>query len=141
MGCRNRTRWQIEGTECENSFRHYRIADLLSRVAVVLIALYPDTVFAHIGTSETLGFFSGLLHPVSGLDHILTMVAVGLWGAQLVAPAVWILPITFPLVMAFGGASGLIGLPLPGTDVCIALSAIALGLMVFRPFVRGGKVG
>ena len=94
-----------------------------------------------LGLAKLSAFSAACFIPVSGLDHILTMVAVGLWGAQLGAPAVWILPITFPLVMAFGGASGLIRLPLPGTDVCIALSAIALGLMVFRPFVRGGKVG
>ena len=57
-----------------------------------------------------MGFWSGLgRFPVSGLDHILAMVAVGLWGAQLGPPAVWLLPVTFPIVMAFGGMLGLVG--------------------------------
>src|SRR4029077_10408765 len=55
---------------------------------------------------------------------------VGLWGAQLGAPAVWLLPVTFPMVMAFGGVVGLMGIPLPGIEVGIAVSAIILGVMV-----------
>ena len=58
------------------------------------------------------------------------MVSVGLWGAQLGAPAVWLLPVTFPMVMAFGGMLGLMGVPLPGVEVGIALSGILLGLAV-----------
>jgi urease accessory protein len=73
---------------------------------------------------------SGLRHPVSGLDHILAMVAVGLWGAQLGAPAIWLLPVTFPMVMAFGGMLGLMGFRLPGIEIGIAVSAIVLGIMV-----------
>src|SRR5262249_60795881 len=73
---------------------------------------------------------SGLQHPVSGLDHVLAMVAVGLWGAQLGAPAIWLLPVTFPMVMAFGGMLGLAGVKLPGIELGIACSAIALGVAV-----------
>ena len=58
------------------------------------------------------------------------MVSVGLWGAQLGAPAVWLLPVTFPMVMAFGGMLGLLGVPLPGVEIGIALSGILLGLAV-----------
>jgi urease accessory protein len=58
------------------------------------------------------------------------MISVGLWGAQLGAPAIWLLPVTFPMVMAFGGFLGLLGVPLPGVEYGIALSAILLGLMV-----------
>jgi urease accessory protein len=58
------------------------------------------------------------------------MVAVGLWGAQLGAPAIWLLPVAFPLVMAFGGFLGLVGVPLPGVEIGIASSAILLGAMV-----------
>lgn len=76
------------------------------------------------------GFLAGLLHPVSGLDHVLAMLAVGLWGAQLGRPALWVLPVAFPLLMAGGGFLGLIGLNLPGVEVGIALSAIVLGLAV-----------
>ncbi len=73
---------------------------------------------------------SGFRHPISGLDHVLAMIAVGLWGAQLRAPAIWVLPVAFPVVMAMGGTLGLIGVPLPGIEYGIALSAILLGAAV-----------
>src|SRR5262249_56615053 len=60
------------------------------------------------------------------------MVAVGVWGAQLGAPALWVLPVVFPMVMALGGMMGLMGIKLPGIELCIALSAVALGFAVFR---------
>jgi urease accessory protein len=60
------------------------------------------------------------------------MVAVGMWGAQLGAPAVWVLPVVFPMVMALGGMTGLMGIRLPGIELCIALSALALGFAVCR---------
>jgi len=58
------------------------------------------------------------------------MVAVGLWGAFLGNPAIWILPVVFPLVMAFGGALGVMGIPIPSIETGIAVSAIVLGAMV-----------
>ena len=61
---------------------------------------------------------------------MLAMIAVGLWGAQLGAPAIWLLPVAFPMVMAFGGMLGLMGVPLPGTEIGIAASAIMLGALV-----------
>lgn len=76
------------------------------------------------------GFVAGLLHPVLGWDHVIAMVAVGLWGAFLGLPAIWVLPVVFPLVMALGGALGVAGVPLPGVETGIALSAIVLGAMV-----------
>ena len=99
---------------------------------VVFFLLYPLTVFAHKRGGEAIGFASGFLHPISGLDHILAMVAVGMWGAQLGAPAMWVLPVVFPMVMALGGMMGLIGIKLPGIELCIALSALALGFAVCR---------
>jgi urease accessory protein len=84
----------------------------------------------HTGTGQAAGLLSGLLHPISGLDHVVAMIAVGLWGAQLGTPAIWILPVTFPLVMAVGGMLGLLGIPVPGVEIGIALSAVALGGMV-----------
>lgn len=97
-----------------------------------LLLLWPSNALAHTPGGEALGFLSGLQHPISGLDHVLAMVAVGLWAAQLGSPAVWILPATFPMIMAFGGTLGLMGVQLPGIEACIALSAVALGFMVFR---------
>jgi urease accessory protein len=95
--------------------------------ALALVAL---PALAHVQEGQAAGFLTGLAHPVSGLDHVLAMIAVGLWGAQLGAPALWLLPVTFPLVMAFGGFLGLLGIPLPGVEAGIALSALALGLAV-----------
>jgi urease accessory protein len=107
----------------------FRISNFTFRILVSSL-LYPAAAFAHSRGGEALGFVSGLQHPVSGLDHVLAMIAVGLWGAQLGAPAVWFLPVTFPMVMAFGGMLGLMGVRLPGIEVGIALSAIALGFVV-----------
>ncbi|MBX3673003.1 MAG: HupE/UreJ family protein [Burkholderiales bacterium] len=95
--------------------------------ALLLVAL---PAWAHEGGGQAAGFLSGMLHPISGLDHVLAMVAVGLWGAQLGAPAIWLLPVAFPLVMAFGGFLGLMGVPVPGVEIGIALSAVLLGVMV-----------
>ena len=85
---------------------------------------------AHGQTGAAAGFLTGLGHPVSGLDHVLAMIAVGLWGAQLGAPAIWLLPVTFPMVMALGAFLGLVGVPLPGVEIGIGLSALLLGAMV-----------
>jgi urease accessory protein len=99
---------------------------------ILCLLLYPLTVFAHQRGGEVIGFASGFCHPISGIDHILAMVAVGMWGAQLGAPAIWVLPVVFPMVMALGGTMGLMGIKLPGIELCIALSALALGFAVFR---------
>jgi len=98
--------------------------------ALLLILLWPVAALAHIQAGEAGGFVSGLSHPVSGLDHVLAMVAVGLWGAQLGMPAIWVLPVAFPMMMAFGGMLGLVGLPLPGVEIGIAVSAMVLGALV-----------
>ncbi len=85
--------------------------------------------FAHTGGAIG-GLTSGLLHPITGLDHVVAMVAVGLWGGILGGAAVWQLPVIFPLVMAFAGALGAVGIPLPGIETGIALSGVVLGSMV-----------
>lgn len=99
---------------------------------IVLLALYlpASLALAHAEEGVAGGLVSGLLHPVYGLDHLIAMVAVGLWGAQLGAPAVWVLPITFPIVMALGGLLGVLGVPVPAIEFGISASALALGLAV-----------
>jgi urease accessory protein len=97
---------------------------------VAVAATWPVQALAHQQAGRAEGLLSGLQHPVSGLDHVLAMVAVGLWGAQLGAPAIWLLPVTFPMVMALGGMLGLMGVPLPGVEIGIAVSAVLLGLAV-----------
>ena len=86
--------------------------------------------YAHEGGGITGGFISGFFHPLLGWDHVAAMVAVGLWGAFLGNPAIWVLPVVFPLVMAFGGALGVMGIPVPSVETGIAVSAIVLGFMV-----------
>jgi urease accessory protein len=94
-------------------------------------SLVPVIAFAHTGQGDVSGgLLAGFRHPISGLDHVVAMVAVGLWGAQLGRPAIWVLPVTFPLVMAFGAVLGGLGVPIPGIEVGIALSALALGAAV-----------
>jgi urease accessory protein len=105
--------------------------DTLARVAIAVAAVaWPTLAAAHVEGGRAEGLLAGLQHPVSGFDHILAMVCVGLWGAQLGAPAIWLLPVTFPLVMAVGGMLGLLGAPLPGVEIGIASSAVLLGIAV-----------
>lgn len=102
----------------------------VAAIAAGLCAALATPAAAHVQVGRATGFGTGFLHPISGLDHVLAMVAVGLWGAQLGAPAIWLLPVTFPLVMALGGFLGLVGVPLPGVEVGIAASALLLGAAV-----------
>jgi urease accessory protein len=98
--------------------------------ASVTLALVPTAAWAHADGHPGGGFVAGLLHPISGLDHVVAMVAVGLWGAVLGTPALWVLPVAFPMVMAFGGLLGLLGVPIPGVEIGIAVSGLVMGLMV-----------
>ncbi len=106
------------------------VRQCLTAALFVLAAAGP--AMAHPQQGQAQGFLTGVRHPVSGLDHVLAMICVGLWGAQLGQPAIWLLPVTFPMVMAFGGFLGLVGIPLPGVEVAVSLSALILGVMVAR---------
>lgn len=99
---------------------------------LLVLGLYGAAAFAHAGHGDlgAGGFVDGLVHPATGLDHVVAMVAVGLWGAQLGAPAIWLLPVAFPLVMALGAVAGLIGVPLPHAVAGVALSGMILGALV-----------
>jgi urease accessory protein len=93
-------------------------------------ALLAAPAFAHSGAGVAGGFAAGFMHPLSGLDHLLAMVAVGIWGAFLGRPLVWMLPVAFPLVMVVGGVLGIAGVPLPHVELGIAASVIVLGLAI-----------
>lgn len=95
-----------------------------------MLLMLANTASAHTEAGAAGGFTSGFLHPVFGLDHVVAMVAVGLWGAFLGKKAMWALPVIFPMVMALGGAFGIMGVPLPYVEIGIALSGVVLGLMV-----------
>ena len=105
---------------------------MISRFLFVLalLLLIATPALAHEGGVSGAGFVTGFLHPILGWDHVAAMVAVGLWGAFLGAPAIWVLPVAFPLVMALGGALALLGLPLPAVEIGIAGSAVVIGAMV-----------
>lgn len=101
----------------------------LLRILFVVGAL-SSPAFAHSSPGQAQGFVTGFVHPLSGLDHILAMVAVGIWGAQLKRPAIWLLPVAFPLIMSFGGLLGIRGVPIPGVEIGVAASAVLLGLLI-----------
>ncbi len=95
--------------------------------AAALVVAAP--ALAHTGHA-TAGFNHGFAHPIGGYDHILAMVAVGLWAALLGGQARWLLPVTFVLTMAAGGFLGVAGLPVPMVEAGTLASVIALGLAV-----------
>jgi len=103
---------------------------LLAIAVPLVLAAVTTPALAHSENGVAIDFWGGFTHPIFGPDHVIAMVAVGLWGAFLGAPAIWTLPVVFPLVMAVGGALGVAGLPLPGVETGIAVSAIMLGGMV-----------
>jgi urease accessory protein len=108
----------------------------LSALAGLAIILAPERAYAHIIQGTQGGFGSGFAHPLTGPDHFLAMFAVGLWSAQMGGRLVWSLPVTFPMIMVIGGFLGMTGLPLPGVEIGIALSILALGgaiVFAWRP--------
>lgn len=104
----------------------------IGRIALMVAALVAlsEPALAHEQAGVGGGLVQGLLHPLTGVDHLIAMVAVGIWGAQLGLPAIWVLPITFPLVMAVGAVLGVMKIALPMPEVAIALSALVLGAAV-----------
>ncbi|WP_283192585.1 HupE/UreJ family protein [Rhizobium sp. AN80A] len=98
--------------------------------ALAALLLSPSLAFAHMGTGQAVGFAAGLSHPLSGLDHILAMVMVGVVAWQLGGRAVWMVPATFVAVMGVGGALGMMGIAMPFVEAGIGLSVIVLGVIV-----------
>lgn len=95
-----------------------------------LMVLIAGPAYAHEAESLAGGFQFGFAHPLTGPDHMLAMVAVGLWGAFLGRPLIVVLPAVFPALMAVGGLMGMANLPFPPVEVGIALSVIMLGAAV-----------
>ena len=97
--------------------------------ALCLLAL-PGLAFAHPGPHHVADMWAGLLHPLTGFDHLLAMIAVGLWAAQLGRTAMWVLPAAFPAAMLLGAGFGLAGVDLPLIEPMIAVSVMLLGVAV-----------
>jgi urease accessory protein len=101
-----------------------------STALLVYLCLISPAAYAH-STSQVIGGFgAGFLHPLTGFDHLLAMVAVGLWGAFLGRPLLFVLPIVFPTVMAIGGVMGMLHIPLPPVELGIAASVLFLGAAI-----------
>jgi urease accessory protein len=98
--------------------------------ATLVLAALTARACAHDIEGGASGLVAGFAHPLLGPDHVVAMIAVGLWGAFLGQPAILLLPVVFPLVMAFGGVLGILGVPVPAVETGIAASAIVLGAMV-----------
>lgn len=106
---------------------------MLVRVTITtLMLLAAPVVMAHGegGHTHSAGLIAGLTHPFSGLDHLLAMLAVGLWAVQKGGRALWLLPVTFLSFMLLGGIVGASGVAVPGMEMGIALSVLALGLLI-----------
>jgi len=91
------------------------------------LTLAPATAFAHTGVGDAHGFTHGFMHPVGGLDHVLAMVAVGLFAAMLGGRALWLVPAAFVAMMGVGGLIGINGIGLPFVEIGIAASVIVIG--------------
>ncbi len=99
-------------------------------VAAFLFALVPAVAYAHTGSGAGAGFAHGFAHPLLGADHLLAMIAVGLWAAQSRGRAAWAMPAAFVGFMVAGFALGLGGVAVPAVELGIALSVLVLGAVV-----------
>ncbi len=104
----------------------------MKKISILLAALVfaPAFAHAHTGAGDTSGFAHGFSHPLLGLDHLLAMIAIGLWAAQIGGRALWAVPLTFVAAMAAGGALGIAGLPLFLIEQGIATSVLLLGVLI-----------
>ncbi len=97
--------------------------------SLLLLGL-PTLAHAHVGHGDPGGFSHGLMHPIGGLDHILAMIAIGLWAVQLGGRALWIFPVTFLSTLFLGGILGIEGFALPFIEPGILASVLVLGLLI-----------
>jgi urease accessory protein len=107
---------------------------MLTIVAALAVGGFAAPALAHTGTGPTheMGhdLAQGFLHPLGGLDHVLAMVAVGLYAAQLGGRSLWLLPAAFVATMIAGGLLGYVGVPVPMVEQGIGLSVVAMGLAI-----------
>jgi urease accessory protein len=101
---------------------------------IVLFLFLPGTALAHPGVGAATGFMHGFSHPISGADHLLAMVAVGLWASQIGGRALWAVPCTFVGVMVLGGVLGATGVAVPFVEEGILVSILILGVLIAGAF-------
>ena len=107
---------------------------------VAALCSVPSLALAHSRLDQDSGFLAGLEHPLTGADHLLAMLAVGMWGAQLRGTAMCLLPVAFPLIMALGAVGGILAVPMLPIEPGIAASVVALGAVIafdLRPPLAG----
>lgn len=100
------------------------------KLIFILLLSLPCLAQAHSLHFSTVNWFSGFMHPLQGLDHIVAMIAVGLWAVQL--RAVFLLPMTFLIVMSLGGIIGSLGFDVPNVETWIVLSSVVLAALVIK---------
>jgi urease accessory protein len=99
-------------------------------LSAILLMAAAMPAYAHVGIATTSSFSAGFMHPLSGLDHMTVMIAVGLWAALKGDKAIWAWPAAFVGVMLVGGVLGMLHMPLPFVEPGILASVVALGLLV-----------
>ncbi len=108
-----------------------RLRSLAGLCLPALTFLFASSLSLHAHPGHNVsGFAPGLAHPLSGLDHVLAMVAVGLWAAQIGGRARWAVPATFVGAMTLGGILGMAGIPVPFVEQGILVSVFLLGLLI-----------
>jgi urease accessory protein len=96
-------------------------------ITFAILLLTPTLAFAHTGVDHTMGFMHGFAHPLGGLDHVLAMVAVGVFAATLGGRALWLVPLSFLAMMLVGFGLGVARIDLPMVELAIAASSIVIG--------------
>jgi urease accessory protein len=110
--------------------QRFQISAQRSLFPFLCLLLFSFPAQAHPGHRGVSGFAEGLGHPFNGLDHLLAMIAVGLWAAQLGGRSVWIVPVAFVGMTTVGGALGWSGVPLPFVEAGVLASVVTLGLLI-----------
>lgn len=106
----------------------------LHKSLITALLLFPGMAIAHTGIGDTSGFLHGISHPITGIDHLIAMLAVGLWAGQMGGRAVWIVPSAFVSVMLLGGIMGFTGIFMPFIEEGILVSILVLGVLIAGAF-------
>lgn len=112
------------------NMRVWQVLTLRRVLGFGVIAMLPTAASAHTGVGTAAGFAAGFSHPIGGLDHLLAMLAVGLWAVQMGGKARWAVPAAFVALMMTGGLLGLSGIQLPYVEAGILASVLVLGILI-----------